>query len=160
MQSTGYAASFVQEVRRITIIQFHDDIYTRVAMLDYLGNLALLLESNLKRRSTFTQTLNGLITRIFKGTAWQKIYENNIALTTYVNLKDFETKLDNILTGTFSANSQENFIIKNFLATSLIRNLTSHYINEKLGFLSDPKKYQDVFKTEIFSILYGLAFKF
>lgn len=151
---------FAKIINSSKLIQFHDDIYTRVAMFDNLGNLALLLESNLKRRSTFPQRLNGLITRIFKGTSWQKIYESKIGeLTSYDNLGDFESKLENILTGSFSANSQGNFIIRNFLATSLIRNFTTHYINEKLGFLSDPKKYNDVFKAEVFSILYCLASK-
>ena len=149
---------FAKVVNSSKLVQFHDDIYTRVLMYDNLGNLALLLESNLKRRSTFTETLPGLVARIFKGNSWQKIYQGYIGtLTNYRSLANFETKLSSILTGAFSKNSNENFIIRNFLATSLIRNLTSHYINEKLGFLSDPKKYSDVFKAEIFSVLYCLA---
>ena len=151
---------FAKIINSSKLVQFHDDIYTRVAMFDNLGNLALLLESNLKRRSTFPQTLNGLITRIFKGSPWQKAYENNIGkLTSYDGLKDFEAKLETILKGSFSGKPEDNFVIRNFLITSLIRNFTTHYINEKLSILSDPKKYLEIFKSEISSILFCLASK-
>ena len=149
---------FSKIINSSKLVQFHDDIYTRVVLYDNVGNLALLLESNLKRRSGFTDTLIPLTTRIFRREPWKRDYENNLGLTSYTNLADFETKLNNILAGPFSANPQDNFIATNFLVASLIRNFTSHYINEQLSFLSDPAKYTLVFKAEIFSILYCLAY--
>lgn len=147
---------FAKVINSNELVQFHDDIYTRVVMLDNLANLPLLIEANLKRRSGSEQTLNPLLTQLFKGESWKKVYETNMPLTSYDSVTAFETNLEAILQTEFSTNQQDNFISRSFLATTLMRNFTAHYLNEKLSILSDQKKYGRVFGAGVYSILYCL----
>jgi tetratricopeptide (TPR) repeat protein len=150
---------FAKIINSSKLITFHDDIYTRVVMFDNIRNLALLLESNLKRRSRTTLMLSGLISAIFSGTSWQKTYQHHACLASYEGVGDFENNLKTIATNVFSKKPEEDFIIRNLLTTQLIRNFTAHYLNEKLSFLSNSVEYFNVFKAEVFSILYCLDFK-
>lgn len=150
---------FAKTVNSKKLVTFHDDIYTRVTMFDNLKNLGLLLESNLKRRSHKTDQLPGLITNIFKE-SWKKDYEAAYSkhLTSYSSVADFESKLETIGKLKLSGKSVDDFVTNGFLTTTLVRNLTAHYLIEKLNILSDSKKYDRVFAIEIFSILYTLNY--
>jgi tetratricopeptide (TPR) repeat protein len=150
---------FAKTVNSKKLVTFHDDIYTRVTMFDNLKNLGLLLESNLKRRSHRTEQLPGLVTNIFKE-SWKRDYEaaRSKDLTCYSSVGDFEKKLEIIEKLKLSGKPGDDFLTNNFLTTTLVRNFTAHYLNEKLNILSDSKEYDRVFAREIFSILYSLVY--
>ena len=151
---------FAKIVNSKKLVTFHDDIYTRVTMLDNLKNLCLILESNLKRRSGRRgrkHMLFRLVTDIFAKEKWQKYFVGNRDLTGYKDIKDFQDKLEKIENLKASGKTEIDFITNCFLTATLVRNFTAHYMHEKLDILEDSKKYDRIFAREIFSILYSLA---
>lgn len=149
---------FAKVINSKKLVTFHDNMYTRVVMLDNLKNLCLILESNLKRRSGRTDMLFGLIVNTFKKEEWRKHFMNNACFIRYKTLKDFQDKIDKMERTHFSKEPEVDFTTRNFLTTTLVRNFTAHYLNERLDVLEDSKKYDSIFAREVFSILYSLAY--
>jgi len=149
---------FAKTVNSWKLVTFHDDIYTRIAMLDNLRNLSLLLESNLKRRSKQDGKLSELITKLFSKEEWEKGFEANKKLKNYDDIKDFQEKLEKIEKLKASGKPRVDFLANIFLTIALIRNFTAHYLIEQLDILKDSKKYDSIFAREVFAILYSLNY--
>lgn len=149
---------FAKVINSKKLVAFHDDVYTKVVMLDNLRNLCLILESNLKRRSGRRDMLFGLIDNIFKKEEWRKCFIDNGELTRYKKSNDFENNIQKIATTHFSKKPEVDFTAHNFLTTTLIRNFFAHYLDERLDILEDSNKYDGIFAREVFSILYSLAY--
>jgi len=135
------------------LVTFHDDAYTKVIMFDNLRNLCLMLEWNLKRRSNRKDSLSLLIPKVFSFEKWAP-YFKSIKLKTYSSISEFESKLDQIEKTNPLSNTADNFILQNFFTTTLVRNFTAHYLDEKITLLSDPQKYDRTFAREIYALLY------
>lgn len=103
---------FTKIVNSRKLISFHDDIYTKVAMLDNLKNLCLLLESNLKRRSGKTNMLSGLIRTLFDGEEWNKHFKANSDLTQYDSVSNFLAKLVRIENFKSSGRPEVDFLTR------------------------------------------------
>jgi len=144
------------------LVSFHDDIYTKVVLFDNLKNMCLILESNLRRRSKMKDGLSNIISIVFKQEPWRSRFEaeRNLGergLISYVNSSDFEGKVDQIELVT-QIGAPYDFVLRNLLMATLLRNFTAHYIEEKIRILNDPVKYESVFERVVFALLYALSY--
>ncbi len=148
---------FTKSVNSKKLMTFHNDIYTRIVMLDNLRNLALLLESNLKRRSGRNEYLPELITDLFKEN-WQTQFVANKELKNYNGIKGFQENLKKIEVLTTAGKPNEDFLTTSFLTIALIRNFTAHFVVDELDILKNQKEYDNIFAKEIAAILYSLNY--
>lgn len=148
---------FVKTINAAKSLEFHLDVYTQVVLFDNLKNLAMLLEYNIRRRSKKKLYLTE-VDQIFPSASWTNHFKlHKRTLTHYINVKDFESKIKTITTLSPSTNASDNFLLRAFLTTALIRNFAAHYLDENIEILSDEKKYNHVFSQVVFALLYTLS---
>jgi len=144
------------------LVSFHDDIYTKVVLFDNLKNTCLILESNLRGRSKIKDGLSNIISTVFRQEPWRSRFETERnrgerGLLSYVDLSDFESKVKQIELIS-QIGPPYDFVLRNFLMATLVRNFTAHYIEEKINILNDPIRYESVFERVLFALLYALSY--
>ena len=152
---------FTKTVNSKMLVAFHDDVYTRNAMLDNLRDLALLLESNLKRRSGRNRYLPDSITALFSE-EWTKHFEANKKLKDFDNKRAVESFRDNINAIAklkSSGKPKVDFLTNSFLTIALVRNFAAHFVVDNLDILKNKAEYDEVFAKEVAAILYSLNYK-
>jgi len=143
------------------LVSFHDDSHTKVVMFDNLKNLCLVLESNLRRRGRTKVMLAELVVKVFSTEGWKTHFDTQQAkaLVRYSSVGDFDSKLDQIEGFTPTGNGVDDFHLRNFLTTTLVRNFTAHYLDENIALLSHDAKYERTFARILWSLLYTLQYR-
>jgi len=130
-------------------------------MFDNLKNLCLVLESNLRRRGRTKVMLAELVVKVFSTEGWKTHFDTQQAkaLVRYSSVGDFDSKLDQIEGFTPTGNGVDDFHLRNFLTTTLVRNFTAHYLDENIALLSHDAKYERTFARILWSLLYTLQYR-
>src|SRR5208283_3505639 len=97
--------------------------------------------------------------QVFPKEKWATRMKVEKPLTSYVDIPDFESKIDAIQKLPSIGNASDDFFLRSFLIAALIRNFTAHYLDEKLTILSSSKEYKIVFDHVVLALLYTLAEK-
>jgi hypothetical protein len=152
---------FAKIVTSKKLLTFHDDVYTRNAMLDNLRDLALLLESNLKRRSGENRYLPESIAAIFSE-EWKNHFVANDALKNFDGTRAVQSFQDNVNAIRIlrsSGRPEVDFLTNSFLTTALVRNFAAHFVVDNLNILKNHTEYDDIFGKEIAATLYSLNYR-
>jgi len=149
---------FLKTINSTKSLGFHDDIYTKVVLLDNIKNLAMLIEYNIRRRSKRKVHLSEA-DEVFPTSKWAGHFRAYRTLTSYKNIPDFEGNMDGIKKLTPSGDPATNFFLRNFLTAALIRNFVAHYLDENLQILSSEVNYNEAFNRVVHALLYTLSEK-
>jgi hypothetical protein len=154
---------FAKLVNSRQLVDFHEDAYTKAVLFDNLKNLCLILESNLRRRKGVKGLLPRLVVSAFSKEPWITYFDSErkkrtAGLTGYSDVRDFNWKVRAIEAYSPIGTESEDFHLKNFLATTLIRNFTAHNLDESIEVLNGPQEYENAFSRVLWSLIYALQY--